>query len=76
MAEYSEERMNFGKNLRFYRKKKGYSQNELATLCEISRSYICDVECGRRNIGFDNIVMLAKKLNVSVSKLFKVRNDE
>lgn len=39
-----------GKRVKELRNKLGISQEELADLAELDRTYITSVECGRRNI--------------------------
>lgn len=52
------------------RKEMGLSQEELALLCELDRSYIGSVERGERNISLINIYKISKALNVSIKDLF------
>ena len=60
----------FGAKVRKYRLKKKLSQEKLAELADLHRTYIGQVECGKRNLALKNIAKLAKALNVSVKKLF------
>ena len=60
----------FGRNVAYYRKKKKLSQEKLAELANLHRTYIGQIECGKRNIALKNIAKLAKALNVSVKELF------
>jgi len=57
-------RKQFGKKLREIRLKKGISQEKLAELCNLHRTYISSVERGKRNISLLNIEKIAKALNV------------
>ncbi len=59
-----------GKRVKELRNKLGISQEELADIVELDRTYITSVECGKRNISIVNIEKLAKALNVSLSKFF------
>lgn len=54
----------FGTNLRKCRNNSGLSQEELAALCGLHRTYIGAVERGERNISLINIVNLARSLKV------------
>ena len=63
---------NFGKTIRQLRLEKQISQEEFADMCGMHRSYMSDVELGKRNISLDNINKIAKALNISVAQLFKL----
>lgn len=60
----------FGTNVRSYRTKNGFSQEKLAELCGLHRTYISDIECFRRSISLDNIQKIANALNLETYKLF------
>ena len=60
----------FGERLRSLRLAKGLSQEALAHLCELDRTYIGSVERGERNISLINIHLLAAALEVPVSEFF------
>ena len=47
--------LNFGDTVRRIRKSKGISQEVLADMCELHRTYLSDVELGKRNISLENI---------------------
>ena len=61
----------FGKKVKELRKKKGLSQEALALLCDLDRTYIGGVERGERNIGLINIYKISKALNIDTYILFK-----
>ncbi len=61
----------FGSTIRSLRKARGLSQEALANLADLDRSYIGGVERGDRNISLNNIHKLSKALNVSITDLFK-----
>ncbi len=60
----------FGSNVRKYRESKGLSQEKLAELCELHRTYISSVERGNRSISLGNIEKIARALEVEIHKLF------
>ena len=64
-------KIKFGKRLREIRINKGLSQEELAGLCNLHRTYISSVERGKRNISIVNIKKIATALDISIEKLFK-----
>lgn len=61
----------FGAQVRQLRKALGLSQEDLAELTDLHRTYIGGIERGERNVALINIVRLAKALNVSPSDLLK-----
>lgn len=67
--------VSFGKKIRELRKSRGLSQESLADLAELDRSYIGGVERGDRNISLNNIQKLSIALNVNISEFFKELND-
>ena len=60
----------FGRNIRKYRLLKGYSQEKLAELAGLHRTYISDLERGNRSISLGNIEKLANVLEIDLHKLF------
>ena len=60
----------FGSKIRHNRLKKKLSQEKLAELADLHRTYIGQIECGKRNVALKNIAKLAKALGVSVKDLF------
>lgn len=59
----------FGKILREFRKKSSLSQEELAHICELDRTYISLMERGKRKPTITTIFVLAKGLKESPSDL-------
>jgi len=59
----------FGQKVRETRKKLGFSQEELAELSGLHRTYIGAVERGERNITLLNAEKIAVSLQVSLSIL-------
>ncbi|AYF93860.1 helix-turn-helix domain-containing protein [Streptococcus koreensis] len=62
--------VNFGVKVRELRQKKCMSQEYFADLCGLHRTYISDVELGKRNISIENIQKVALALEISISDLF------
>lgn len=69
--------VNFGATLRFYRKMKGLSQEQLALISELDRSYVGGIERGERNVSLINIYKIANALEIEPYKLFEsIENDK
>ena len=47
------------------------SQEELAFRAEMHRSYLGDVECGKRNLSLKNILKISRALKLSAAELFR-----
>lgn len=62
-------RQNFAQNLRKIRQNRGISQEKLADLCDLHRTYVSSVERGERNITVDNMERLAIALGVDIREL-------
>jgi len=61
--------MSIGGNIKRIRKEKGLTQKELADKCNLSRSYLADVERDRYNPSLETLMVIAKNLDVKVSTL-------
>jgi transcriptional regulator with XRE-family HTH domain len=61
----------FGDRVRRLRKRKGLTQLELAELLGVGRSYLSQVESGKRDPGLRLIKSIADGLEISVSKLLR-----
>lgn len=63
----------FGKNLRSIRESKGISQEDLAELADLDRTYVSGVERGKRNISLRNIHKLADALTLPAHRLLETK---
>lgn len=63
--------MRFGEAVRKLRQSKQISQEEFADLCGLHRTYISDIELGKRNVSLENIEKIAVALDISISQLFE-----
>ena len=61
----------FGNNLKRLRLEKGLSQEKLALIAEIDRTYIPSIEKGERSVSIVIVEKLAIALNVPITELFK-----
>ena len=66
----SQVQRHFGERVRELRKQKNLSQEALAHICDLDRTYVGGVERGERNISLLNINKIAQALGVSARELF------
>ncbi len=59
-----------GLKIKELRKLKGLSQEKLANLADIDRTYLPTIEKGERNVSIEVVEKLAKALDVKVKDLF------
>ena len=64
-----------GQRIRKLRKEKGWRQIDLAEHAGVHEVHISDVERGTREICLNNLIALAKALNVSASDLIRGIDD-
>ncbi len=64
-------RVTFGRRVREIRVQRGLSQEQLAELANVHRTYMSSVERGQRNVGLDNIISFARALGVSPARFFE-----
>jgi len=60
----------FGKNVKKYRLEAKISQEKLGELCDLHRTYISDIERGKRSISLNNIEKIALALKIDIQNLF------
>lgn len=61
----------FGKRIKEARKAKGLSQEKLANLAEVDRTYLPEVERGERNISLIVAEKIANALGEKLSKMIE-----
>jgi transcriptional regulator with XRE-family HTH domain len=66
----------FGAAVRARRLKLGFSQEKLAELADLDRTYIGGIERGERNPSLLNIAKVAKALDLTVMSLFSGKMTE
>ena len=59
----------FGKRLRELRKKRGWTQVQMADALGIDRSYISDMEGGKKNVCLPTLEVLAQGFGISMARL-------
>ena len=58
-----------GARIRQLRKKKGWTQDEFAVICDIHRSHMGKIERGETNLRLSTLVVIAKNLDVRMEEL-------
>ena len=66
----------FATNVKYYRQLRGISQEKLAELCGLHRTYISAIERERRNISIENIEIIASALEIEPYMLLKTNEDD
>lgn len=66
-----EARKMFARNLKLKRTELGLSQERLAELTGLHRTYVSSVERGERNVSIDNMGLIAEAMNTSLHELLK-----
>ena len=64
-----------GLNIAYYRKERGFSQESLAELVDISRTHMSRIETADCAVSLDVVFSICDILKVSPSKLFDFRID-
>jgi transcriptional regulator with XRE-family HTH domain len=67
----SNARIIFAQRLRQIRQIRGLSQEKLADMAGLHRTYVGSVERSERNVSIDNMERLAKALEVDITELLR-----
>jgi len=59
-----------GENLRYYRKKAGFTQEKLGVRAKVDSYYISRLELGKENVSADTLAKLADVLKIEIHLLF------
>ena len=62
-------REQFGTRIKQLRQEKGLSQEALANLAELDRTYVPSIEKGKRNVSLEVIQKLSKAFEIKISDL-------
>lgn len=65
----------FGKRVRAERVERGYSQEQLADLAGLHRTYIGMIERAEKNITLENIGKIARALDLKIADLLRDVDD-
>lgn len=59
-----------GSNIRKFREEQGYTQNDFAEECQISRAYYGRIERGEHSITIETCEKICKTLGITLKELF------
>ena len=62
-------RLALGRRVRALREERGWSQEDLAEVAGLHRNYVGGIERGERNLGIDNLMAIARTLDVDPGEL-------
>jgi transcriptional regulator with XRE-family HTH domain len=68
-------RLALGTRVRELRTSRGLSQERLAELSGLHRTYISSLERGQRNVSVENLGALAQALDITIAELFPPNSD-
>lgn len=63
-----------GQRIRMLREKKGFSQQQLASMCDFEKSNMSRLEAGRTNPTFLTLDKISLALSVKISELVDIEN--
>jgi len=64
-----------GLHVRKWREQKGFTQEQLAPIVDFTRSYITEIETGKRNVSFLNLLKIIEVLEVDDREFRKLLQD-
>ncbi len=62
-------KVKFGQRVKELRLAKGYSQEKLAEISDLDRTYIPGIKAGKRNVSLMVVEKIAKAFNITISEL-------
>ena len=60
-----------GKRIQVLRKKKAWTQTDMAVYLDMNRGHISDIERGKREAGIITLQVIARGLNTTMAQLLK-----
>lgn len=66
-------KLKIGLRIRELRKELNISQEALAYKAEVDRTYVTDIENGRRNVSVEILERIIKALDVSINEFFNAK---
>ncbi len=68
-GEMEDIKIKFGQRIKELRLIRGFSQEKLAEISDLDRTYIPGIEAGKRNVSLVVVEKIAKALDLSISEL-------
>ncbi len=69
--KHQKELTQIGLNILYYRKERGYTQQQLAEIISYSKNHIQQIETAKATPSVIALLDIAKALNIPISKLFE-----
>jgi transcriptional regulator with XRE-family HTH domain len=60
-----------GKRIQTLRKRKGWTQTDMAAYLDMNRGHISDIERGKREVGIITLQIIARGLDTTMANLMK-----
>ena len=60
-----------GKRIRVLRRKKAWTQTDMAVYLDMNRGHISDIEKGKREVGIITLQVIARGLNTTMASLLR-----
>jgi transcriptional regulator with XRE-family HTH domain len=60
-----------GKRVQTLRKKKGWTQTDMAVYLDLNRGHISDIELGKREVGIITLQVIARGLDTTMARLLR-----
>lgn len=70
-AQESEFLKTLGKRIRQLRKERRLSQDRLALECDLTQTYLSQVERGERNVSVLTLQVLARAMDITLAQMFE-----
>ena len=63
--------LQLGKRIRLLRKRKGWTQTDMAVYLDMNRGHITDIEQGKREVGIITLQVIASGLGTTMARLLR-----
>jgi len=60
-----------GKRIQTLRRKKGWTQTDMAVYLDLNRGHISDIELGKREVGIITLQVIARGLDTTMARLLR-----